>query len=363
MKNMHIEHVEDLLFEGQFIQSVDTLQAMLDALIGSNVNALRVTTKYDGSPAVVFGTNPENGRFFVGTKSVFNKRQPKINYSLEDIERNHAGQAELIIKLGMCLNWLGYMSLHRRIPQGVFQGDLMFTSDSVRYDEKSINFTPNTITYHITSESRFSDNIPGARIGMVVHTSYIGDTMAELEATSYVPYELFDQCREVYFIDPRLNVYNYMLTQDQYATLRKTLVFCEQAYRLLKDRSLIQRHGKMLKMFHNHCIRIGETKASIGMYRVFLTNRGETALSDEAGNRLIEFNSIFGIHEHLAFVKKGILGALNASSMFYHTIGQNFCHGEGFVVTYHGVPIKLIDRFEFSRNNFANMRFQKAKAA
>ena len=83
MKNLHSEHPEDTILTGDL--------SVLDAFQAKN----HYSVKIDGSPAIVWGTNPENGKFFVGTKSVFNKRIPKINYSNEDIERNHGNNFKL----------------------------------------------------------------------------------------------------------------------------------------------------------------------------------------------------------------------------------------------------------------------------
>ena len=79
MKNLHLEHPEDTILTGDL--------SVLDAFSNRMHNSYSV--KIDGSPAIVWGVNPENGKFFVGTKSVFNKRTPKVNYSIQDIERNH----------------------------------------------------------------------------------------------------------------------------------------------------------------------------------------------------------------------------------------------------------------------------------
>ena len=77
MKRLHIEHPEDTILTGDL--------SVLDAFTADN----HYSVKIDGSPAIVWGTNPENGKFFVGTKSVFNKKIQRINYTVADIERNH----------------------------------------------------------------------------------------------------------------------------------------------------------------------------------------------------------------------------------------------------------------------------------
>ena len=78
MKNKHLEHIEDHVLTGR--------QGALDAIKFLDTKQSQVSVKYDGAPAIVYGTNPENGKFFVGTKSVFNKRRIKINYTHTDIE-------------------------------------------------------------------------------------------------------------------------------------------------------------------------------------------------------------------------------------------------------------------------------------
>ena len=81
MKNKHLEHVEDCILDGK--------QGAITAVNFLSTKQSEVSVKYDGAPAIVYGVNPENGKFFVGTKSVFNKRRIKINYTHTDIESNH----------------------------------------------------------------------------------------------------------------------------------------------------------------------------------------------------------------------------------------------------------------------------------
>ena len=108
MKNLHIEHPEDTILTGDL--------SVLDAFQSDN----HYSVKIDGSPAIVWGTDPENGKFFVGTKSVFNKRTPKINYTAEDVCNNHP-DFELQSILIRCLHCLPHTD---RVLQGT-------SSDSV----------------------------------------------------------------------------------------------------------------------------------------------------------------------------------------------------------------------------------------
>ena len=103
-KNKHLEHLEDQIIDngsagGQ--NAVNFLVAIRNMLAGSSRSKVNMTVKWDGAPAVICGINPENGKFFVGTKSVFNKT-PKINYTVADISRNHS--SVLASKLTVCLS-------------------------------------------------------------------------------------------------------------------------------------------------------------------------------------------------------------------------------------------------------------------
>ena len=179
-KNTHLEHLEDDIINrgakgGE--NAINFLKSVRNMLAGS-AGGVNMTVKWDGAPAIVCGINPENGKFFVGTKSVFNKT-PKINYTTSDIRRNHGG--EVAKKLQVCL-----ANLSRLNMRGILQGDLLFTDDLklINIDgEKMISFTPNTITYAVPVDSDIGKRIAKARMGIVFHTSYSGKTMDSLSAS------------------------------------------------------------------------------------------------------------------------------------------------------------------------------------
>ena len=180
-KNKHLEHLEDQIIDDGSkggVNAVNFLKSIRNMLAGQSGKKVNMTVKWDGAPAVICGINPENGKFFVGTKSVFNKN-PKINYTVSDINRNHSGV--LADKLTVCLQ-----NLKRVVSNGVYQGDLLFTSGDLRADnidgESMITFTPNTITYAVPSNSGIGKKIKSARLGIVFHTRYTGKTMQELRA-------------------------------------------------------------------------------------------------------------------------------------------------------------------------------------
>jgi hypothetical protein len=119
MKNIHLEHAEDSILTGDL--------SVLDWFVTPGT----LSVKIDGSPAIVFGTNPANGKFFVGTKSVFNKIKIKINHSHEEIDQNHTDKVATI--LHACFDYLP-------VTESIYQCDFIGFGGSDTY-------CPNTITY------------------------------------------------------------------------------------------------------------------------------------------------------------------------------------------------------------------------
>ena len=179
-KNTHLEHLEDDIINRGAVggeNAVNFLKAVRNMLAGSG-KGTNMTVKWDGAPAIICGINPENGKFFVGTKSVFNVT-PKINYTSRDIARNHSGV--VADKLKVCLANLSRLNI-----KGILQGDLLFTNDlkAINIDgEKMVSFTPNTITYAVPISSDLGRRIMKAKMGIVFHTQYNGKTMDNLSAS------------------------------------------------------------------------------------------------------------------------------------------------------------------------------------
>jgi len=168
MPNKHLEHLEDSIFLGRRT----ALNAIKQALTVTD----NISVKYDGAPAIVFGTNPDNGRFFVGTKSVFNKKKVLINYSFDDIAKNHKGNVADILRM-----------VFRYAPR---------IHDIVQADWIGVGggsvFCPNTLEYQFDSEisqdiilaphTHYTHISPDAegRIGLTIdstHNTYFVDTM------------------------------------------------------------------------------------------------------------------------------------------------------------------------------------------
>ena len=189
-KTTHLEHLEDNIFNKGFEgakEAVNYLYSLHQMLEGSSSQAVSMTTKWDGAPAIVAGKDPETGKFFVGTKGVFAKKA-KINFSDKDIETNHADVGDkdgsgLRMKLKLALRYLQRLNWNT-----VAQGDMLFAEQSdistVKIDgDEYIAFKPNTITYAIPKDSDLAKQITSSGFGIVWHTEYVGGpTLADTTA-------------------------------------------------------------------------------------------------------------------------------------------------------------------------------------
>ena len=171
--NTHLTHLEELvLTQGKagYKQAKSFLIELIKKFKGNSNAKVNTSVKWDGAPAMFVGINPDNGKFFVGTKSVFNK-EPKINYTKDDVEMNHGHAPGLSDKLKKALDYLPSLGI-----KGILQGDFMFDSSmlkSTNIDGKShYSFRPNTITYAVETDSDLGKTIAAAEFGIVFHTSY-----------------------------------------------------------------------------------------------------------------------------------------------------------------------------------------------
>jgi len=171
--NTHLTHLEELILtqgKAGYKQAKSFLIELIKNLKGNSNAKVNTSVKWDGAPAMFTGINPDNGKFFVGTKSVFNK-EPKINYTKDDVEMNHGHAPGLADKLKKALDYLPSLGI-----KGILQGDFMFDSGMLKttnIDGKShYSFRPNTITYAVETDSDLGKQIAAAEFGIVFHTSY-----------------------------------------------------------------------------------------------------------------------------------------------------------------------------------------------
>lgn len=174
----HIDHLEEnILNKGKqgVIEALDQIEASIAYFVDESDYV--ISTKFDGSPAIVAGIDPNN-RFFVASKSAFAKN-PKINYTEEDIQRNHGHAPGLVEKLTLALRYIPSLNL-----KGIYQMDYMFDSklkqleaptkiDGVKNENKFITFTPNTIKYAVSPDSPYGAEIFNAKIGVAIHIEYM----------------------------------------------------------------------------------------------------------------------------------------------------------------------------------------------
>lgn len=182
-KNLHLEHLEDnpLNFGYTGItKTIDFLNATIGLLSGSANKSVDVTVKYDGAPAIFCGTDPEDGKFFVGTKSVFSKNAKLVKQESDLDKYGFSGQ--LKDKLSIALKELSKLGI-----EGVLQGDMMFTSDDISTKkingESYITFQPNTIMYAVPSNSDLASKMLNSKIGVIFHTTYSGDKLEDMKAS------------------------------------------------------------------------------------------------------------------------------------------------------------------------------------
>ena len=392
-RNTHLEHLEDEIINNgtkgakTSIEFLKSIKKMLQGGKGGST----VSVKWDGAPAVFCGINPENGKFFVGTKSIFNAT-PKINYTNADIKRNHGGA--LADKLKIALQYLPKLGI-----KGVIQGDLLFTSSdkktAVVDGKKSITFTPNTITYAVPVVSSgflgFGANIykeiNNAKIGIVFHTSYSGKTMRDLSASFGASVKSLKKNKNVFFTDA-----NYKQSEDPRFSSAEETAFDNvirmaegSAYKagefidkIKKDKGPLSL-GIQLKTFFNTYIRQGTkiegTKRLANNFEVYFRDRLKKEIDSkktqatkqkyeeilEVGMKILRPNReglYFAIATYITFqsAKAVLLRRLNTiqsiGSFLRTSNGYKVTNPEGYVAIQKGGAVKLVDRLEFSKANF-----------
>ena len=386
-KNTHLEHLEDdIINRGSKggVNAINFLKAVRDMLAGHSGTKINTTVKWDGAPAIICGVNPENGKFFVGTKSVFNVT-PKINYTTADIRQNHSGAVAQ--KLSVCLAHLSTLNIKQ-----ILQGDLLFTNDtkSVSIDgEKMISFTPNTITYAVQASSGIGKKIARAKMGIVFHTMYTGKTIKNLNANFgnvrgsgnsrvWVASAAYrDDSGSIMFTKSELSKFDAQIRMAEGSLYKGEKILNEMQSQASNPLSV----GFRLKAFFNYYIRnnkggMGKVKVLQDMFRDYYentlkmeidarkTDKAKQKYRDILANGLKFINQnksslYFAIASHvtLANAKTTLIQKMNQIQQIGHYIktgtGYRVTAPEGFVaVDRVAGAVKLVDRLEFSRANF-----------
>ena len=383
-KNTHLEHLEDDIINRGSVggeNAVNFLKAVRNMLAGSG-KGTNMTVKWDGAPAIICGINPENGKFFVGTKSVFNKT-PKINYTSRDIARNHSGV--VADKLRVCLANLSRLNI-----KGILQGDLLFTDDLkiINIDgEKMVSFTPNTITYAVPVNSDLGKRILKAKMGIVFHTQYNGKTMDNLSASfgtvrgssnrNVFLASAGYKSTAVMFDKSELSKFDAQIRMAEGSLKRAKPILDLMSKNISDDLSV----GYRLKTYFNYYIKnsnsdMGKVATMQKQFRDYYENyinaeidsrktpRGKEKFIKAKKDNLqfIDRNRTalyFAIASHITLgnAKNTLLQKMNQIQSIGNFIrtskGYRVTAPEGYVaVDKVAGAIKLVDRLEFSRQNF-----------
>ncbi len=384
-KNTHLEHLEDDIFnEGSAgaINALNFLKALRDMLSeGSGGSGIKITTKWDGAPAVICGRDPENGKFFVGTKSVFNKVDAKIVYTDEDADRLYGGSTVGQI-LKVCLKYLSALPI-----KGVLQGDLLYNKPLSKMSGE-YKFKPNTITYVLDAKSPMGMKVGASKLGIVFHTTYSGSSMSTLSAGFGVDVSKLQGVKDVAVFSSSFDNINGAanLSPAEKSKLNNVILSAEKS--LASGGKFLDtiQGGKgpfslpaLFKVYFNQIIRGGKIPTSSSQmangFKEFVSskytaeiNKKKTLKSKldwtERKAESVKYlntnsnmmNSALDGFKNLMDAKVLIINKLiqiKSIGTFLETEnGLRATNPEGFVAIRDGAALKLVDRLEFSRANF-----------
>lgn len=372
----HLPHVEDRPLqtgEAGAEHAISSLKAAADH-ISQGKNTSELTTKYDGSPSVVYGYHPEKRKFFVSSKSAFNKT-PKINYSEKDIDKNHGHTPNLANKLKSA-----FQHLPKIAPkEGVYQGDLLFTEKEkkVGRDGVSFNSNPSGLTY--TTKGTHTSKAKNAKVGVVTHISYKGKSGSNLNASHEVDHENFGQHKDVFTIDPRFNTKKVNFGPKQRAAFKRHMAAAEEIhnthgsdmYAGTRDH---QKADGPLESYIHHTVRKSE-QPSHKNFASWLENhrlteinklkvdKNKKAKHEELGKELKKlhanqkhYDNIFKFHGNLQKAKNVLIDTLDQHQEFNHVHAGEPANPEGYVFHHKKESDKLVKRTEYSRRNMNNRK-------
>lgn len=368
-KLKHLEHAEDHPINAGHegvLHAHNNLKDVHRKLRGRK-NDTKITMKYDGSPSVVFGHHPETGKFFVASKSAFNKN-PKLNYTEADIEKNHGHAPGLVEKLKHALKHLPKVVP----PRGVYQGDIMHTKGDVKEKGGKVHFTPNTITYSAPKGSEHGKAALKSKIGVALHTAYKGDNLEDMKAQYAPDLSHFGKHDDVHLISTEHNHEKVKYKPEHQAKFKEHYKNAVRAARQLSPEShdAVAGHRLPLKTYINSTVREGTKPTVEGFMKHYQkahqkgidkvktekskqakTVEMQRALQDVQDNRH-HFENTLNLHKHLQSAKDTLTGVLSSHADFGHHIRGKKSKPEGFVVVRNNRPTKFVDRAEFSRANF-----------
>ena len=172
VESARIQHAEDLiLFQGHqgALKAIDMLKDIAGGKQG-------VSIKWDGSPAVVFGFNPNN-EFIFTDKAGFNaKNYDGKSTNADDLESmimnrvkdesKRKSYAQYSMKMKQA-----FPTVLKSMPdklQGYFVGDMLYFQQPKKQGSRFV-FKPNVVEYSVDANSEIGKRIGNSRVGVVIH--------------------------------------------------------------------------------------------------------------------------------------------------------------------------------------------------
>ena len=396
-KNLHLEHIEDEILNfgvGGGRAAINFVRSLRDMLAGASRSSVNMTVKWDGAPAIFAGIDPEDGKFFVAKKSVFNVN-PKLYKTASEVDADVSG--DLATKFKVALSEFSKLGI-----TGVLQGDLMFTSDTVsteNIDGKSYyTFQPNTIVYAADVNSDLGKAIKTAKIGVVWHTTYSGRTLQDMKAKFGANISKLNKSASVWMDDATYKDTSGSSTMTATETDKVTSSLSAAGSTFRKVNSTLLNNflniqnsftgdlsGASLKTYNNSKVRAGQTITNPkqhaqgyiawveGVYQkridklktpktkeVAEQNKKETVR--ELKKHTANLTNILTFQNHIVDAKMGIVSKLNTvksiGTFIKTSNGFKVVNPEGYVAIDRttGGAVKLVDRMEFSFNNFTAIK-------
>lgn len=387
-KNTHMTHIEDMVIDGGVDgarSAIFALRDLRDMLAGHTNDTKQVTVKWDGAPAVFAGIDPNDGKFFVAKKGIFNKN-PVVYKSVKDVKADTKG--DLAKKLTVAFQELSKLGIRK----GVYQGDIMFTKPDLKTQtidgKKYVTFHPNTIVYAVPEEA--AAEIKRAKIGVVWHTYYSGTSFENMTASFGVTIGAFKNVRTVWQKSANLPDISGLATLSKKETDEITKhisnagkLFQKISAGTLTDVSTDKDINLFINTFRNTKVRaqdeVTDSKAYVSELISWISLRYDTEkerLKSDAGKdrkeqaklAALEFFSddnkdglvnMFDMQNELVQAKKKLLvhlDSMDSINTFIKTKdGFRVTGAEGYVAIDHltNGAVKIVDRMEFSYNNFS----------
>ena len=384
-KNTHMTHIEDKVLYGGVNgtrQAINALRELRDMLAGETKSKL--STKWDGAPAIFAGQDPRDGNFFVAKKGIFAKN-PKVYKSAAEIDAEMSG--DLADKMKAALRYLPELGI-----KGVIQGDFLFSKEDIKNEvidgQKYTTFHPNTIIYAIPYDQ--ADAVRKAQIGIVWHTTYTGKDFESMKAKYGVDVSKFKQSKNVWSQDAMLrDVGGATMDKKETAEVTKYLstagkLFNQIAGSTLRELEKNQDLARLIEQYNNTFVREGQVIPNSNSHVTGLIKWINTKFKAEMDKRstekgkmvqqqkldeIMKFFSpknkkslvnMFDLQKNIVLAKLKLINKLNSIANYDAFVqtkkGYKVRTGaEGFVAIdkLGGDAVKLVDRLEFSYNNFS----------